>query len=251
MILLASEDCLHMPTQDQVFEAADALLAEGQRPSRRKVHDRLANGGSPGPILKHLDAWREAQRYKPQLDHKELPKSLKERSDTLLKETWRLAQGEAALGWQLERASLEEIRRDEAEDREHLLGLLQESEVKAQGLAAQLEMAVADAERLRAALAISQDQLGRSRSEAFWDRVMQEVRAILPAEGGMTPEEILATLQPWTKRGASVAKQKLTPGTLKLKMEDRAHWGRYLMALDDGRFVRQTDEMVRRRLAAQ
>ena len=146
-----------MPTQDEVFEVADALLAEGHLPSRRKVHDRLANGGSPGPILKHLDAWREAQRYKPQLNLKDLPKGLQERSDALLKETWRLAQEEAALGWHLERASLEEIRQGQAEDRDHLLGLFEESEARAQGLAAQLAMAVAEADRLRAALAISED----------------------------------------------------------------------------------------------
>lgn len=212
-----------MPTQDEVFEAADALLAGGQRPSRRRVHERLANGGSRDVILKHLAAWREARRFKPQLELKDLPTSLQERSGALVKETWLLAQGEAALGWQRERASLEEIRRDEAEDREHLLGLFRESETKAEGLAAQLAMAVAEADRLRSALAVCEDQLRRSRSEAFWDRVMQEVRAILPAEGGMTPEEILASLQPWTKRGASVAKQKLNPGTLKTKMEDRAH----------------------------
>ena len=155
--------------------------------------------------------------------------------------TWKAAQFDAADGWQRERVDLEGIRRDEAEDREHLLGQLEQAQARIAGLEAQLAMAVAEDERLRATLVGVEDQLGRARSEAFWDRVMQEIHAILPLEGGMTPDDILATLQPWTKRGAAIAKEKLTPGSLREKMKVRSHWGRYLVALDDGRFVRRAN----------
>lgn len=226
-----------MPTQTQVFEVADALLAEGQRPSRRKVNERLP--GSPRVILQHLDAWREARTYKPRPNLKDLPETLQTRLADFARDSWKDAQAEAARSWQLERASLEEIRRDEAEDREHLLGLLEEARTRIAGLEDQLAVAVAEAARLRDSLRTSEDQAGRLRSEAFWDRLMQEVREILPLEGGMTPEEILPALEPWTKRGAAVAKQKLNATTLKVKMSDRSHWGRYLTVLPNGRFVRR------------
>lgn len=231
-----------VPTQAQVFEVADALLAEGHRPSRRKINERLP--GSPRVILEHLDAWRNERLYKPELDLSDLPERLQEQLAAFAKNAWRTAQVQAAAAWRRERVSSEEIRRDEAEDREHLLGLLEEARTKSDGLEAQLAMAEAEAERLRASLETSEDQGRRLRSEAFWDRLMQEVREILPSEGGMTPEEVLPVLEPWTKRGAALAKQKLTSTTLKAKMSDRSYWGRYMTALPDGRFVRRAGKML-------
>lgn len=226
-----------MPTKEQVFEVADGLLAEGHDPSRRKITERLR--GSPRVIGKHLNAWRDERAYKLELDLKDLPERLQEQVAAFAKDAWRTAQSEAARAWHRERASLEDRRRVEAEDREHLLGQLEETQTRVAGLEAQLAVAVAEAERLRASLETSEDQAGRLRSEAFWDRLMQEVREILPSEGGMMPEEVLPALEPWTKRGAAVAKQRLTPTTLKAKMSDRSHWGRYMTALPDGRFVRR------------
>lgn len=228
-----------MPTQDEVFRAADALLAEQQRPSWRKVKERLPRGGSPRVILLHLDAWRKARSYKPESDLSNLPNRLQERLAAFAVDAWRTAQADAAATWEQERTSLAEIRRDEAEDREHLLGLLEEAQTRATGLEVQLAAAMAEVERLRGALETSEDQARRLRSEAFWDRLMQEVREILPLEGGMRPEEVLPALGPWTKRGAAVAKQKLNSTTLKAKMSERSHWGRYMTALPDGRFVRR------------
>lgn len=52
---------------------------------------------------------------------------------------------------------------------------------------------------------------------------MQDAREILPLEVGMTPEEVLPALEPWTKRGAAVAKQKLNPTTFKMEMSDKSY----------------------------
>lgn len=55
---------LHMSTtQEQVSEAADQLVANGQRASVRAVR-RLLGGGSPNVLSKHLRAWRGG-RHKP------------------------------------------------------------------------------------------------------------------------------------------------------------------------------------------
>ncbi|MFY9290021.1 MAG: DNA-binding protein [Methylorubrum rhodinum] len=225
-----------MPTKTQVFEVADALLAEGHQPSRRKVNERLP--GSPRVILQHLDAWRDERAYRLELDLKDLPERLQEQVATFAKDAWRTAQTNAAAAWQRERSSREQVRRDEAEDREHLLGLLEAAETRVAGLSAQLATVAEEAARLRSALGRTEKLLSDARAEAFWDRVMQEVHALLPAEGSITAEEILTRLQPWTTRGSSMAKEKLTPGTLREKMKVRAKYGRYLRVLDDGSVAR-------------
>jgi len=43
-------------TEQQVFEAADALLAEGARPTIERVRQTLGSG-SPNTVNRHMDAW--------------------------------------------------------------------------------------------------------------------------------------------------------------------------------------------------
>lgn len=226
-----------MPTREQVFEAADKILAEGKQPSRRLIKDRLA--GSPRVISAHLKSWRQERAFPAVPGQGDVPEKLQEKFALMGVELWRTAQLDAAEAWQQEREKIEAIRQAEAEDQENLLGLFEGAQATIAGLEARLAVANAEVERLRAALATSQDQANRLRSEAFWDRLMQEVRALLPEQGGLTPDQVLPRLEPWTKRGAAVAKQELNPTTLKTKMEDRDHWGRYMIDAGDGRFVRR------------
>ncbi|MGC5779953.1 DNA-binding protein [Methylobacterium sp. NFXW15] len=227
-----------MPTKEEVFRVADELWAAGQRPSRRNIQERLINGGSPRDILAHLDAWRDERAYKADLGIKDVPERIRVKLAEFAKDAWKTAQVEAAYAWQHERDALQTIRRDEAEDRENLLGQLDEAQATVNGLVARLAAAEEEAKRLQLALDKTSKLLSDARAEAFWDRVMQEVHSLLPPEGSITAEEILAQLKPWTTRGSSMAKEKLTPSTLKEKMKVRAKYGRYLRVLDDGSVAR-------------
>lgn len=227
-----------MPTKEEVFRVADELWAAGQRPSRRNVQERLPNGGSPRSILPHLDAWRDARAYKADLGIKDVPERIRAKLADFAKDAWKTAQVEAAYTWQRERDDLQTIRRDEAEDREHLLGQLEEAQATIIGLREQLTAAEQATNRLQSDLDKTSKLLSDARAEAFWDRVMQEVHSLLPPEGSITAEEILTQLKPWTTRGSSMAKEKLTPSTLKEKMKVRAKYGRYLRVLGDGSVAR-------------
>ena len=226
-----------MPTQEQVFEAADKILAQGKDPSRRPIMKKL--GGSPRNIDAHLKAWRQERAFPTVPRQGDVPEKIRKKLVLMGIELWRTAQLDAAEAWQQEREKIEAIRKAESEDQENLLGLFEGAQASIADLKARLADTIAEVERLRAALAVSQDQANRLRSEAFWDRLMQEVRALLPEQGGLTPDEVLPMLEPWTKRGAAVAKQRLNATTLKTKMEDREHWGRYMVDAGDGRFVRR------------
>jgi colicin import membrane protein len=48
-------------TSEQVAQAADSLLGEGQQPTIKAVRERLGDTGSPNTIHKHLTAWRAAR----------------------------------------------------------------------------------------------------------------------------------------------------------------------------------------------
>lgn len=52
-----------MPSEATVFIVADAMSAKGERPSLRTVLERLATGGSPREVCKHLRAWRKERGY--------------------------------------------------------------------------------------------------------------------------------------------------------------------------------------------
>ncbi len=100
-------------------------------------------------------------------------------------------------------------------------------------------MAEAEAAWLRERVERPENRLERVRSEEFWDRVMREVWKILPAEGAMTPEEILPGLKCVTVRGAALYREPLTPVTLKQKMDVRVAHGRDFEPRDEGRYARK------------
>ncbi|KQP85489.1 hypothetical protein ASF60_05160 [Methylobacterium sp. Leaf113] len=221
-----------MPDRDEVFKAADKLRSEGKDPSYRLVRDLLPNGGSPGPILRLLDEWKEARRYHPKLEVKDVPNALMEHLATYGKAAWKMAQERALIELRREREGYEEIRRLDLLDRETLLGLLD-------GTRALLETAEDDIDALKARLEKAEDHLARVRAERYWDQVMAEVHAILPAEGAMKPRDVLPRLSEATIRGALLHKEELDLRTLKKKMKGRSDQQNYFAFIPDGyRFAR-------------
>ncbi|GJE27536.1 DNA-binding protein [Methylobacterium organophilum] len=206
-----------MPTREQVDWAARKVLAAGGRVSLRTVIAALkagpARGGSfrdVGPLLRD---WKAEQAYRPRLVPAGLPERLQGVLGKAAAEMWAAAQAEAAEALLVERGNLEARARAGDDLLEEALG--------------RLDMADAEAARLRERVQRLENRLERVRSEEFWDRVMQEVWEILPAQGAMTPEEILPRIKRRTLRGAALNQEPLTPATLRKKMEVRVNFGHY------------------------
>ncbi|MCJ2043194.1 hypothetical protein MKK58_01315 [Methylobacterium sp. J-078] len=113
------------------------------------------------------------------------------------------------------------LRREEAQDREHLLGIIETLQAANAALKAKGVTADQNGEHLQNRLVKVENQLERFRAEEFWDRVMQEVRDIIRNGSAMTSAEILPEIRTWTVRGAALHKEPLTLGVLKKKMDVR------------------------------
>ncbi|MCJ2046372.1 DNA-binding protein [Methylobacterium sp. J-078] len=229
-----------MPTELSVFMVADAMLARGEKPSLRKVRERLATGGSPREVCKHLRAWRKKRGYDPKLEPTDMSKGMKAAAQALGMDLWKMAKREATQTFSREREQAKADQAGEKEDREHLLGMIETLQAENAALKAKGAAADQDGERLQARLAKVENQLERFRAEEFWDRVMQEVHDIIPDGSAMTPAEILPEIRTWTVRGAALHKEPLTPGVLKKKMDVRIKHGKYFEAQPQGRYGRRT-----------
>jgi hypothetical protein len=228
-----------MPSEFTVFLVADRLLANGERPSLRKVREAIPTGGSPREVCKHLRAWRKKRGYDPKLEPTDMSKAMKEKGQALATELWKQAKREATQAFARERAAAEADAANEKQDREHLLGMIETLQAENAALLARAEAAEGEATRMQGRLLKIENQLDRFRAEEFWDRVMREIAELLAEHGAMTPAEILPELRDVTVRGAALHREPLTPGTLKKKMDVRVSFGRYFEPQDEGRYARK------------
>ncbi|GAB6068844.1 hypothetical protein JCM13664_21650 [Methylothermus subterraneus] len=98
--------------REQVWQAAQALLDEGHKPTIQAIRQRLG-GGSYTTLCRHLAEWRETQR--PQPEHPPVPESVREIAQRLWAEAWRLAEERRTreqAQWMEERKRLEQEIRD-------------------------------------------------------------------------------------------------------------------------------------------
>lgn len=84
-------------TDDQVFAAADAIAARGERPTQDKVREALG-GGSFATIGPALRRWRDAQEESAQLAGVDVPDTVESRGRELLALVWREASTRAQAG---------------------------------------------------------------------------------------------------------------------------------------------------------
>lgn len=84
-------------SDEQVFAAADALAARGERPTQEKVREALG-GGSFATIGPALRRWRDAQEEAAQLAGVDVPDSVEARGRELLALVWREASSRAQAG---------------------------------------------------------------------------------------------------------------------------------------------------------
>lgn len=126
-------------TQQQVFEAADALAEQGQRISVRTVRQALG-GGSPNEITPYVRAWRETHaeqaREVQALDQMplEVRQALAEPLEALQGRLWAVLKASTT-------AELEAMRHSYEAAAQELRGELTDAQALAEDLAGELEQA--------------------------------------------------------------------------------------------------------------
>lgn len=231
-----------MPTREQIWEAADRVLAEGRvTVSNKTVLAELRRPGGPGDpppvggsertVGPHLRDWKVARAYKPRLDVTELPSSLRNELDRFAANVWSMATGEAV-------ARLDDARRKLAAEAKANDDLRFEAMVETE--AAQAEAATMRSENaaLREEIGRLRNRLDHIRSEDFWDRVMQEAYEILPPTGTMSVAEIMTALPSTTLRAGRLVKEPFSEGMMRKKMNVRAERSRYFAKLDEDAYGR-------------
>lgn len=151
-------------SEQQVFEAAEALLNEGQGVTVSAVRERLGSG-SYSTINTHLGKWREAEGSRKPADIPDIPPSV----DTALRHVWALAWKESQERTRAEREGLDSARRDmergkkdmEAEiARLEALGDAQGDEIKKlEDLLAEQSKALSQAQNEKQALSVENARL--------------------------------------------------------------------------------------------
>ena len=238
-----------MPTQEQVWKAADDVLARGEEPvSVGTVLAELRSYGLPGEasyvggtertVGPHFKTWKVVRDYTPRPRIESLPERLKDDHAKFMKAVWAAATEEADERMEDERRTLAaETRANDA--------LWVEATVETEAARAEAAGLRTEVEALRAQNATLRDQVGRlserldhARSEDYWDKVMQEAYELLPSEGAMSITWIMARLSRGTMRIGRFVKERMGEATLRKKIESRVEATRYFERGGDDTYAR-------------
>lgn len=111
-------------SQEQVFEAADKLAANGQEVTPNALRDVLGRG-SYSTLLKHIDAWQQARQAAPAPVLIEMPESVKVAQLDAAKSTAAIAWGWL---WHVTTAD------DRVKTARHLLARMLDKDLKRYGI---------------------------------------------------------------------------------------------------------------------
>lgn len=228
-----------MPERDQVFWACDRLLARKERVSLRNVIAEIPRGGSNRAVGPHLSDWKIERGYKPRLEVDHLPEAVQGELVRFAFMVVEAAKTAEAAVFTNDRDRDEARRKANDEMRDEALAALDvltaaNARLTREADAARAEAAAAHAENVRL-----RTRLDHVRAEEFWDRVMGEVRDLMPVGGSLPMDAILAGLRPSIHRGARLHKEPLDVETLRKKMWGRAKQNRYFEKGPDGGLVRK------------
>lgn len=231
--------------QDWVWKVCDRILAKGDETVTneaviRAMRGRLRNPAlARGTVCLHVRNWKVAREYKPRLDVGILPEPMQEGLTAFAGTVWAAAMVEAT-------ARLDDDRRLVEAEQIATDRLLLELGAELEKRRAIGELRDLEADRLRdenATLRVEVERvrkrLDHIRAEEFWDRVMREVFAVIPAQGAMTVEGILPKLRQSTRRGARLHREPLDVETLRKKMDVRVHHEKFFIRNDDASYRRE------------
>jgi chromosome segregation ATPase len=164
-------------TREQILAAADAIAAEGQRPTLEAVRQRV--GGSYSTISPALAEWKAQQAARAQPVREAPPAAVAERLEALGGEVWAVALELATARLRAEREALEAARAELESERAEAVELAdrQAAEIEAlqsrlSGLEATEQAARQEADELRGRLAAAEARVDELRTEL--DRARQE-----------------------------------------------------------------------------
>lgn len=155
-------------TDEQVFAAADALAARGDRPTQEKVREALG-GGSFATIGPALRRWRDAQEESAQLAGVDVPDSVEARGREFLALLWREASSRAQAGHAALQAAVAELEGavEEAESEGTRAVATVEKELEEERTArAELDRRVRDLELELARLRVVADRVEKAETRA-------------------------------------------------------------------------------------
>ena len=155
-------------TDDQVFAAADAIAARGDRPTQEKVREEL-RGGSFATIGPALRRWRDAQEEAVELAGVDVPESVEARGRELLALVWREASNRAKAGHSALQAAVSDLEKavDEAEaEGTRAVAMVEKAEVRADRAEARADKLEAKADQALADLATARADLATARAGA-------------------------------------------------------------------------------------
>ena len=227
-----------MPTQEQVWTAADDVLARGEEPVRMgTVLAELRSYGLPGEasyvggtertVGPHLKSWKVVRDYTPRPRIESLPERLQDEHAKFVKAVWAAATAEAGARMEDERRTLAaETRANDALRVEAMIET-EAARTEAAGFRTETEALRAENATLRDQVGQLRGRLDHARSEDYWEKVMGEAYEILPPEEVMSAGWILERLSRGTMRMGRFVKEPMEEATLRKKIEVRAKAARY------------------------
>jgi hypothetical protein len=182
-----------MPTQHQVWSVADSLRDKPERVSLRTVRAALPRGGSYRDIGPHLATWKAQRSYQPRIELAVLPEHMQTEMARAAANLWEAAMQQATRLLNAEREQLSavaavdrELRDDALATADVLSAQVESLKVEISRLTNELEQSRSQSngllEKLMATRPPAPVKPDPSRSEVFWEDVLDRVLEMLLAE---------------------------------------------------------------------
>ena len=209
-----------MVTKVEVYEAADELRSEclpvRQKELRERVERNTGRGGSMRDIAPLFLEWKADRDYDPVTEAGGVPKNISALVARAITALWEAAQAEAKLVHQSERVHFKATLSDEQALRTEALTMADEMVERVKDLNARIA-------QLEAEAVVAQKHLGLVRSNNFWERVVQDMYAVLPENGSMHVDEIAERLGADLVEEAKSYPEEWSRKTLDKKIKRRIH----------------------------
>ncbi|MBM0205268.1 DNA-binding protein [Micromonospora sp. STR1s_5] len=232
-----------MATENQVYEAADALQKAGKRVSQTTCIDWLQRhpryrGASPRDLGPHLKKWKQKRNYHRVIETAGLPEAVQGVFNKAVADLWHEAKKAAGVDIADNRQELEATQDD-----------LVAANAQIETLQKRVEQLELDNGRLRRENAIKigeldqlEEKLRTVRAREFWDRVMRELRTLMPHGRWMSVSEI----EPLVPRGlaneAENHREEWNTATLRKKLDQRVYHDKYFEKEEGKRRYRRKPE---------
>lgn len=247
-----------MPSEAEVWNAADQLRAKGERVSIEAVRGALPYGGSNRDVGPMVAAWKVQRSYLPVVELANLPEAMQTELTRAASKIWTAALQDANRKFNLDRENGENVINVERELRNEAL-------FAADVLEQKLKLAHSEIARLTTEVALAKEQVSgfheklkklRSKSAAadearreetenlrkLWDFAMQEIFRIMPPvaaqHAGWTVAEILERLPDTVRTEANREADLIDLSTLSKRIAERALRRKYFERTAEDRYRR-------------